>query len=142
MKRELRELTAMITEAVVAATEQTREQHLRRFNGLFDEVDGVYHPRTLSVAIPGREGAEDSIVEVPTMSLTPLQSVQLERMVIDLTAVVDGEQDSEGGFVLKLGGEDHPVTSSSKVQLRIELTAETPPEALTRLNGKLVQGAM
>ncbi len=143
MKKGLKELATTITDAVVAATEQTKAQHLKDLRNLFDEKDGVYEPRYLTVSLPGPDGAESATVQVPLMSLIPMKSVQLDRILLDIEAEVDADGDETGELVLNMGGRTPAEAgTSSSVKLKLELAAATPPEALIRLNGKLVQGTL
>lgn len=141
------DLIEAIANAILHAQRVSEQQHLEMLDSFFDldKATGQLRAKTVEVHVPALEhGNEDhDPIQVPLVSLVPLNSLKVSEITVEFEAQVAGMKrgrrraaDSHIHFTLGGGGD---LNKNNNVKVTVKVTGADAPEGVVRLNDRILK---
>ena len=150
------ELLEGMTNAILKAREVSEQQHIEMLERFFEETaDGQLSARSIKLVVPDLDGDGESEMEInlPLVTLVPVNSLELERVEIEFDAYLSmlGDQkrtilkkgkeveEEKKHLQLELPGSGTFGQKKNNVKVKITMKGSEPPEGLVRINDRVLK---
>ncbi len=138
------DLVEAITNAAIHARKVTEQQHISLMEEFFerDVKTGQLKAKTVELHVPSLSHGVDEHepIQVPLITLVPMNSLHLTEVSIDFKAHLSGLEDKSSGKRIHMsltgGG---ILKKQNEVNVRITVKGTDPPEGLVRINERIMK---
>lgn len=145
------DLIEAITNAVVQAREATERQHFKLIDYYFEQKEqgdgNDLVAKTVQIYVPSMEidGEKHEPVEVPLITLVPMNSLKIDEVSVEFDAHLGGIDQSEtqekkhgAQMALAMGG-GRKIGGKNNVKVKVTMKGGDPPEGVVRINDRILK---